>query len=99
MRAITSSLSTSERERLYTLCAQIVEEQDFLKFLQLVQKLSDVLDRKELREDDRLREICDQALRAEHDQVQPFLRQLREVLRVGRDERLDERPRQQRRLA
>jgi len=42
-------LTTDERERLYTLCGQIVEEKDAFKFLQLVNELNDLLDRKEER--------------------------------------------------
>lgn len=89
----TSGLNTSERERMYTLCAQIIAEQDSFRFLQLVQELNDLLERRQRRPDDRVREICAQALQADDDQLQPLLTQLREVLRNER-ERLAELPRQ-----
>jgi hypothetical protein len=53
----TPGLTPCERERLYQLCARIVDEQDCLEFMQLAQKLSDLLDRKKQRLDERPRTL------------------------------------------
>jgi hypothetical protein len=39
----------AERERIYALCAQIVEEKDRDRFTKLVKELNELLDRKEER--------------------------------------------------
>jgi hypothetical protein len=95
---IYAGLTSAGRERLYALCAQIVEEKESTKFQELVHELTDLLDRQEHRPDDPIREMCAKAIRADSGELEPFLTQLREILHTER-KRLGEAPLQKRRSA
>lgn len=44
---IQCDMKPEERERMYQLCALIEKEKDHTRFLQLINELNDLLDRKE----------------------------------------------------
>ena len=46
-RVIPCTMRPEERERMYELCALIEKERDHHKFLQLINELNDLLERKE----------------------------------------------------
>lgn len=50
---IQCHMKPEERERMYELCALIEKEKDHRRFLQLINELNDLLDRKEQTLDDR----------------------------------------------
>lgn len=45
-------MKTEERERMYQLCALIEKEKDHRRFLQLINELNELLERKEQRLED-----------------------------------------------
>jgi len=47
-------MSPEERERMYQLCALIEKERDRYRFLQLIEELNQLLERKERRLEDRI---------------------------------------------
>lgn len=46
-------MKPEERERMYELCALIEKEQDHHRFLELIEELNDLLERKERRMEDK----------------------------------------------
>jgi hypothetical protein len=49
-------MTPDERERMYRLCALIEVEKDHHRFLQLIEELNDLLERKEHRLEEKLQE-------------------------------------------
>ena len=48
-RHLTPTMRIDDRERMYQLCAQIEQEKDHHRFLQLIEQLNELLERQEQR--------------------------------------------------